>query len=164
MKYLERYSVWVSEDGKVFSKDKAFQYAPQISRPGYRSISLKDSEKGKRVNVGLHRLVAMAHIPNPENKSDVNHKDGDKGNNCLENLEWCTRSENIIHAIQNGLINISEKRRKMARHKAVHELSNLGYDNTFLSEAFGCSATVIWNILNKQKHFSEDETIIRQET
>lgn len=51
----------------------------------------------------IHRLVASAFLPNPEGKATINHKDGNKSNNHIDNLEWATYSENVQHAVQNGL-------------------------------------------------------------
>lgn len=62
-------------------------------------------DNGDKKQFRVHRLVAMCFIENPENKPTVNHKDGDKSNNHLSNLEWMTHSEQQIHAVDNNLIN-----------------------------------------------------------
>lgn len=68
---------------------------------GYIYVSI--SRDGKNYNLRVHRLVAKAFIPNPNNKPQVNHIDGNKENNNINNLEWVTNQENQIHAWRKGL-------------------------------------------------------------
>lgn len=73
----------------------------RISGKGYPSITLH--HQGERKYFFIHRLVAEAFIPNPKELPQINHKDGNKRNNCVENLEWCTNSENMNHCYENRL-------------------------------------------------------------
>lgn len=68
---------------------------------GYLNVDLCKDRKHKKFLV--HRLVALHFIPNPGMLDQVNHIDGDKTNNCVENLEWCTQVENAVHAVRTGL-------------------------------------------------------------
>lgn len=79
---------------------------PDSTEGGYIQYCLYNEQSGKRRTYVVHRLVAQAFIPNPdpENKIEVNHKDGNKLNNCVENLEWVTKSENVQHAYRTGLM------------------------------------------------------------
>lgn len=70
---------------------------PQTDKQGYSRVLL--SANGIHKNYQIHRLVATTFIPNPKNLLIVNHIDGNPKNNRVENLEWCTQSENVLHAI-----------------------------------------------------------------
>jgi len=92
----------ISKNGDVYIK-KTMEKVNKIltQNDGYHFIVLNDN--GKNECVLVHRLLALAYIPNPDNKPQVNHIDGNKHNNDLDNLEWVTASENMKHAYALGL-------------------------------------------------------------
>ena len=104
----------VDELGRVFShfkrEDKEWvilseprrELNPCPDRKGYLKVYLGKGSN-KHLSISVHKLVALAFIPNPENKPQVNHIDGDKTNNNVDNLEWVTNQENHKHKCDNGL-------------------------------------------------------------
>jgi len=102
----------VSSNGEIFSMKRKndLKLMPCDNGNGYKQCHLLD--KSKRTVKYIHRLVAEEFIPNPYNKKTVNHKDGDKANNHISNLEWATQKENNNHAIEIGLNPTKEKRIK----------------------------------------------------
>jgi hypothetical protein len=99
---IRKYNYFVSNLGR-FKNNKNNIITNHIPYTGYIRISINNYK------YLLHRLVALTFLENPENREYVNHKDGNKLNNSLDNLEWATCPENNIHAIENGLSNSTKK-------------------------------------------------------
>lgn len=98
----EKSNYIITKKGKVFNIKTENELKPHMSyESGYLVVGL--SFHGKEKTKSIHRLLALSYIPNPENKPIVNHKDGDKLNCDLSNLEWNTYSENNLHAYRNKL-------------------------------------------------------------
>ena len=92
----------ITSDGKIINKTTNKEKKTFISNNGYKRVTLWFNGKQKKMSV--HRLVAMAFIPNPDNLPQVNHIDGNKQNNSVENLEWCNQRHNTKEAYKLKLI------------------------------------------------------------
>jgi hypothetical protein len=98
-------------------------------KSGYRYAMIEID--GKSCNRRVHRMVAQHFLPNPDNMKEVNHKDGNKDNNHVSNLEWCTRSNNVKHSFDTGLKQPhrwtdEEKQMLKEKLKAYHERKRRG--------------------------------------
>lgn len=113
----------ITDDGKIYSRfkpktgkiiDSWREINPIYDKScGYMIVTLSKGNGEKRKNKRIHRLLMEAFVPNPNNYSQINHKNGNKLNNSLSNLEWCSPKQNSNHAVKIGLYKpIFEKTRK----------------------------------------------------
>ena len=161
------YKVYFYEDGS-FDIVGAKTNKPLSEKPqsrGYRGYAIKhDDYKVHKKTLISHRLVATYYHPNPENKPQVNHKDGNKANNHPDNLEWATGKENIHHAIDTGLLTIKRGEAnhfsKLTKEEAMAIRIRRHHRNDKLNDlanAFGVSSQAIQNIVYGKtwKHLDE---------
>lgn len=121
---------------------------------GYYLVSLRGDD-GLIYRTPIHRLVAESFIPNPNNYQIINHIDGVKSNNCVENLEWCNHQQNMKHAALNGLSVFGERHYKSKLTNEFVELLKikmaLGFNNCELSREYGISSKAIAEIRSGRK-------------
>lgn len=98
---LIRDNYWATKDGRIYSTKRNRYLKQRVGPRGYMMVNL--SIDGKCKTFTVHRLIASTFIPNPNGFDTVNHKDGNKTNNNVNNLEWTTSSGNTIHAFETGL-------------------------------------------------------------
>ena len=91
---------YISKDGCVYSdrSGEIVRLTTRMSSFGYMSATVTGDD-GRRTSLGIHRLLALAYLQRTVQQSEVNHKDGNKFNNDLSNLEWCSRSDNERHKV-----------------------------------------------------------------
>ncbi len=126
-----------------------------IEKDGYSYITLVGN-KSKSKSFFIHRLVAQAFLPLPKTKDlQINHIDGNKNNNSIDNLEWVTAQENVIHALKTGLRCSGEDhywaKLTNAQVLEIPNLLNLGYTQKKISKLYNVSYSTIKNICQKRK-------------
>lgn len=111
----------VSSLGYLHNGRKAL--VPYQINSGYLCVKLHNNKR--RTSVLVHRMVANAFLPNPQCKNEVNHKDGNKQNNAVTNLEWVTSAENKQHAWKAGVYQIGAptKGQKLGKHSKFHNVT-----------------------------------------
>ena len=158
---LEDYNI--TEQGEIINKHNNRKLKPQLNGKGYLRVIIGH----KRYFV--HRLVAQKYIPNPENKLQVNHKDGNKLNNHASNLEWVTNQENRNHAMDKGLHLYGDKCSwaKLTNKDALFIFQDNLHSITELATMFNVARTTIrdikvgktWKQLKRYADLSQNEVI-----
>lgn len=144
----------ISNFGNVYSKITNKKLKPFANEKGYLRVELRKNKSRK--NFKVHRLVAIMFISNPNGYNEVNHIDGNKQNNKIENLEWCSHKCNMIHAVKNNLVtppksntkkvNLYDKKGNFIRSfKSIHEASRF----------YNCNPSTIYYYCNG-KHKCKD--------
>ena len=153
----------ITKDGEIINKHNHHKLKPQPNGKGYLRVIIGH----KRYFV--HRLVAETFILNPENKAQVNHKDGNKLNNCVDNLEWVTNQENRNHAVLNGL-HLQGKNcswSKLTEEDVFYIRNNKMISNTILANKFKVSRRTIsdvkqnktWKYLKRYADLQQNEVV-----
>lgn len=142
----------ISIEGKVYRAASGAEMSLRQAGSGYLRFTVTTGGVPRQKTVSVHRMVAEAFIPNPENKPFVNHLDGNKRNNRLENLEWCTAKENTQHALATGLApsqkGVKNPASKLTEQQviAIKRLIALGAPSIVIAHAAGVDPCTIYEI------------------
>lgn len=148
----------VSNLGRIRNVKTGTLYKQHINKTGYPQVCVSLGSRSKKKIFKIHKAVAETFIPNPENKPEVNHKDGNKVNSRIDNLEWATYSENSQHAWDNGLINSDGS--KILRKLSDKQVEYIRNNYIPGDKEFGCRA------LSRKfnMHHKTIESLLKNET
>lgn len=159
----KNYSEWIeiSNLGRVRNPKTTTIRKQNLLKSGYCFVSFSMGSRNKKKTFRVHKGLAETFIANPENKPYINHKDGNKINNSLNNLEWVTAKENTTHAYSTGLIvpkegqghykaKFSEEQIRFIRKNHIKSSSKHGA--LALSKMFNVSASTMQSIVNYETY------------
>lgn len=150
-KYQLKFDYYITDDGRVWSERTQKFLAPQYDKNGYVKVQMRSTDNCSH-RYSVHRLVLENFKPvDGMDKLQVNHKDGNKTNNNLSNLEWVTYKENIQHAIDNHLRATVNGSAKLTPTQVIeiYRRGNNGERNTVLAKEFGIHPDSVGKIKNK---------------
>lgn len=146
----------ITQSGKVYKKNSMKEPKSFITSNGDYQVNLYDKKTKRCYAQVIHRMVAETFIPNPANFDLVLHKDDDKSNNRIENLEWGTQSERAINAVRkNNMYKASGELSNLVKYsdKTIHKICKMiqdGYLNSEISKEVGVSNSYISSIRNRE--------------
>lgn len=157
---------YVNNNLEIINKDTNKIKSQSVGKRGYKYVTLNRKSDNVQIKVYVHKIIALAFINNGEYEC-INHKDGNKLNNAIDNLEFCTNQENIIHAWNNNLIVRNERVFKIAFNNGTTKINTMKE----LQKETGISRITLydlyyknkgskkWSIKQIEEYFGSQETI-----
>lgn len=141
----------VTEDGCIINNKTGRNMKICVNR-GYQVVSIYINKK--RFTTKVHRIIAECYLDNPSNYDYVNHKDGNKLNNNLSNLEWCTHKHNMQHAYNTGLNKGRQRKLTKDNCSDIIEAYNAGINQATIAKHYSVSQCIISEVINSKYHGS----------
>ena len=147
----------ISNNGQLRNVETNTIYKQHINKEGYNQVCVSLGSRNKKKVFKIHKAVAETFIPNPNNKNEVNHKDGNKQKNIVSNLEWATSKENMEHASKSGLLHplcgVNHPSSKLTHEDVVYIRENyipgdIVYGARALGRKFNINHSSILDIIN----------------
>lgn len=155
-----------SETGEIRNKTTKHIRKQRMNKYGYCQINISRNDgTGKSNTMLVHKLIAETFIPNPDQLPEVNHIDGDKSNNHVSNLEWCTKSDNQKHAHKLGLSHVYHGEdhpcAKLTNEevKQVKQMYMEGVSQQKIADFFHVSNTTVRRVLNGERYARSQKII-----
>lgn len=171
--------VMVSLNGNIKYTETGKTIVPRPDKDGYLRFSIWSPSQGKKISLSVHRCVAIAYIPNPLNKPCVNHKDCNRINNDITNLEWVTVAENNYHGMEYGSIVIGKSGEENCNNvhpeEVVHQVCKLlqeGVSQVNIARSLGVPRSFVydvrsattWKEIHKQYNIPPVKRVLKEDT